>query len=448
MTVISSRLMARPRPRRQSNPDLRRRSQMPQPTIEAIEATLMSWLTPRTFKPLKDCRGRNDERLRSRLLTLPVMVAIVLSLVYRQIPSLRELLRVLQLEGLLWVAPLKVSLSALSKRLRRLPARLFTELFVAVKEQIDGASVTGVLSEQWQQVNDQFPTIWIADGSTLEALRKRLKIRCTASPSRLAGKMMMVVELLTLRPVKLHYDMKPEANDKAFCDWLMADLPVGGLMVFDLGFFKFGWFDEFTQTSRYFVTRLREKTAYTTTQILDQGPRYRDEIITLGKYRSNPCEHPVRLVSVLWNNTWYTYLTNVLDPTLLSAEKVCDLYRRRWRIEDAFNLTKRLLGLAYVWTEDSNGVEIQIVATWILYAVLNQLCAQVAVALRQPIETISMEMVFRSLYHYAQARRQDPHLELIPFLTDHAKLLGLVKATRKRHRLRDAQLAEIWDTPP
>ena len=52
---------------------------------------------------------------------------------------------------------------------------------------------------------------------------------------------------------------------------------------------------------------------------------------------------------------------------------VYEVYRRRWRIEDAFNLSKRLLGLAYVWTEDTNGVEIQIVATWIFYAVLNHL---------------------------------------------------------------------------
>ena len=42
---------------------------------------------------------------------------------------------------------------------------------------------------------------------------------------------------------------------------------------------------------------------------------------------------------------------------------VYEVYRRRWRIEDAFNMSKRLLGLAYVWTEDTNGVEIQIVAT-------------------------------------------------------------------------------------
>ncbi len=43
------------------------------------------------------------------------------------------------------------------------------------------------------------------------------------------------------------------------------------------------------------------------------------------------------------------------------------------RVEDAFLLTKRLLGLAYIWVGDSNGVKIQILATWIFYAVLNQL---------------------------------------------------------------------------
>jgi IS4 transposase len=86
----------------------------------------------------------------------------------------------------------------------------------------------------------------------------------------------------------------------------------------------------------------------------------------------------VRLVSVFWGSTWYYYLTNVLDPQILSAQQVCELYRRRWRVEDAFLLTKRLLGLAYIWVGDSNGVQIQIFATWIFYAVLNQLCIDVA----------------------------------------------------------------------
>ena len=44
-------------------------------------------------------------------------------------------------------------------------------------------------------------------------------------------------------------------------------------------------------------------------------------------------------------------------------------------------LTKRLLGLSYLWVGDRNGVEIQLYATWLFYAVLSELCVQVAVAL-------------------------------------------------------------------
>ncbi|NJK77207.1 MAG: hypothetical protein HC786_24685 [Richelia sp. CSU_2_1] len=46
-------------------------------------------------------------------MTLPVMMAVVLSLVYRIISGLSEVVRVLELEGLLWVKPFKVSKQAL-----------------------------------------------------------------------------------------------------------------------------------------------------------------------------------------------------------------------------------------------------------------------------------------------------------------------------------------------
>ncbi|WP_353846019.1 MULTISPECIES: transposase [Microcystis] len=57
----------------------------------------------------------------------------------------------------------------------------------------------------------------------------------------------------------------------------------------------------------------------------------------------------------------------MLDSEQLSAEEVCDLYRRRWQIEEAFLLTKRLSGLAYLWVGHTNGVQIQILTTLIFY---------------------------------------------------------------------------------
>src|SRR5207245_3454830 len=136
---------------------------------------------------------------------------------------------------------------------------------------------------------------------------------------------------------------------------LLEKLPVAGLLIFDLGFFSFPFFDAFTDAKKFFLTRLREKTSYQVVKVLSYGALYRDEIIDMGLYRSNPCKHQLRLVSVLWGQTWYYYLTNVLDPEALSARQVCELYRRRWRIEDAFLLTKRLLGLSYLCVSSTNG---------------------------------------------------------------------------------------------
>ena len=435
--------MGAKRPARKGNPDLRQQKHVPAPPIEQIEKELFSLLSPTSFKPLRLCKGKNDKKLRDRILTLPVMMAIVLSLVYRQIPGLREVQRVLSQEGLLWVEQLEVSVQALSQRLRKLPIELFSLVFEEVIAQISIKGSACAVPEQWQIVQSRFTAIWIADGSTLEALRRKLKA-LQEKKQNLAGKIMMVVEAFSHCPVTTWYTKNCSANDKTWCNKLLERLPVGGLLVFDLGFFKFLWFDEFTESQKFFVTRLREKTAYTIVRRLDFNQFYRDEIISMGEYRSNPCKHQVRLVSVLWGASWYYYLTNVVDPQILSSQQVCELYRRRWRVEDAFLLTKRLLGLAYIWVGDSNGVQIQILATWIFYAVLNQLSTEVAIALNQPLDKISTEMVFRALYHFSRAVLRGESDDVVRYLVEHHKLFGLVKYRRKRHREIDAYTEQIW----
>ncbi|MBN1877887.1 MAG: transposase, partial [Anaerolineae bacterium] len=78
--------------------------------------------------------------------------------------------------------------------------------------------------------------------------------------------------------------------------------------------------------------------------------------------------HPVRLIEVRFGRTWHRYLTSVLDPNLLPAWVVADLYRRRWRIEEAFLIVKRLLNLSYLWTGSLNGILLQVWATWLFFA--------------------------------------------------------------------------------
>ena len=47
----------------------------------------------------------------------------------------------------------------------------------------------------------------------------------------------------------------------------------------------------------------------------------------------------------------------------LLPEVMLALYAQRWRIEDAFNVVKRLLGLAYFWSGALNGILVQVWAT-------------------------------------------------------------------------------------
>jgi hypothetical protein len=444
--------MAHKHTRSRPHADFRHRSQIPMPAVEEVEQQLVTLLRPSLLAPRQ--MERHDPRqpqrvirMRQRLLTLPVMVAIVVSLVWRRMPAVTEVQRVLAREGLLWVTPMRVSPQALIKRLDVLPAAVMGQLFAEVCARSQAQRPPALPHPCWAPVRDAFSLIALVDGSTLEALRKKTQVLRERQGLVLGGKMMVMVEAFSHRPLWQLYTEDAAANDKRFATAIMAALPVGGLLVFDLGFFSFLWFDDFSASHRFFVTRMREKIAYRTVQELSSGPSYRDEIIQMGQYRSHPCRYPVRMVSVLWQGVWYRYLTNVLDPQRLSARQVCELYRRRWRIEDAFALTKRVLDLSYLWTGSANAVQLQIYATLIFYTVLLTICQQVAEVLGEPLERISVEMVFRAFYHYSHAVQCGEADDLVRFLAEHAKLLGIVKRWRKHHRERQQLEYLIWEVP-
>jgi len=444
--------MAHKQTRPWSHPDFRHRSQSPLPAVDDVEQRLLDVLSPSLLAPrqLERRDPRQPQRLirmRQRLLTLPIMVAIIVSLVWRRMPSVAEVQKVLTREGLLGMAPLQVSPQAITKRLDVLPAAVMGQLFAEVCTRVQAQSPPPLPQPGWAPVRERFPVLAIVDGSTLEALRKKTEVLRERPGLVLAGKMMVMVEAFTHRPLWQLYTEDALANDQRFAAEILAALPVGGLLVFDLGFFSCLWCDDFTDQQKGFVTRMREKTAYRTVQELSCGLYDRDQMIQVGQYRANPSQHPLRMVSVRWQGTWYRYLTNVLDPQVLSARQVCELYRRRWRIEDAFALTKRLLDLAYVWTGSSNAVQLQIYATLMFYAVLLTICQQVAQVLGEPLERISVEMVFRAFYHYGRAVQCGACDDLVAFLVEHAKLLGIVKRQRKHHRERQELESIIWGEP-
>jgi hypothetical protein len=176
---------------------------------------------------------------------------------------------VLAQDGLLWVSPLQVSEQAIAKRLDTLPAQALAAVFtdVSARLQLQPPPQLPHL-ERWMEVRARFAQIAMVDGSTLEAIRKKTETLQAQPGLVLAGRVMMMVEAFTHRPLWQLYTEDAAANDKRFTPEILRALPERGLLIFDLGFFSFLWFDDFTEQHKYFVTRLRQNTAYRTTHVL------------------------------------------------------------------------------------------------------------------------------------------------------------------------------------
>jgi hypothetical protein len=57
-------------------------------------------------------------------------------------------------------------------------------------------------------------------------------------------------------------------------------------------------------------------------------------------------------------------------------------------------------------------------------------------------------MFFLSLYDVAKAVLRGENPDVVTYLVERAKLFGLIKAERKRHRQKDALSRQIWDPVP
>jgi len=418
--------------RKTRNPDHVRRKNVPGPDNEAIEAQLTELVSPAVANQMAYYRQLG---LRSRILNLPLMVAAVLTILWRQVPSVHELTRMLAREDLLWCQAVKVSQQALSQRFLSFPAVLFEGVLKELLPQ---------LHQRWQErqrrplpgsvayARQYFEQIWVADGSTLEALFRKLKVLADVPVGQLAGKIGTVVDLLTRLPVEIWFREQAKAHDSSFMSELLALAKAKTLLILDRGFYDFEFFAALMEQEVAFITRPKSNAFWIGHQLLSSTQTIKDQIIFLGTGTQGQPVLKLRLIEVRFGRVWYQYLTSVLDPTLLPPVVVADLYRRRWRIEEAFDTIKRLLNLSYLWTGSLNGIQLQIWATWLFYALLVDLGDAVADRVGAPFERISLEMLLRGLYHFSRAYSRGLASDPVSYFADPANQdLAVVKRLRK-----------------
>lgn len=417
--------------KKKTNPDHVRRRTRPTANDEVIEQQFQELLSPAVFNQEAYYRSLG---MRSRILNLPLMVAALITLLWRQVPSIHELTRMLNREDVLWCKAVKVSQQSLSERLLVFPAILFERVYKDLLPR---------LIERWNQrearplppaivqARAHFAEILVADGSTLEALFRKLDALQEVEVGKLAGKMCLVIDLVRQLPKELWFCEDAMTHDTNFTQQLLNFVGCKTLLILDRGFYDFTFFARLIDQGCHLITRLKANATLETVRILTKTDHVRDTIIRLGSGQKEVPILTVRLIEVRFERTWHRYITSVLDPEVLPPCVVADLYRRRWRIEDAFNTAKRLLGLAYLWTGSVNGIQLQIWATWLFYAVLVDLGDAVADAMTLPFDRISLEMLFRGLYHFTQARHKAKASDPIAYFADTQNQdLGVVKQIR------------------
>ena len=166
------------------------------PSAENVEQWLKDLIHTAVYSQLAMFRAMG---LRARVLTLPVMMALVLSLIWRQIGAVGEAVRVLNQEGLLWVNPTPVSQAGVMQRLNSLPAALFENVLSAILPN---------MMERWGErsrpippaiafARQRFGSVLVLDGSTLDSLLRKTGLLREAETNPLAGRIAAVLDVVT-----------------------------------------------------------------------------------------------------------------------------------------------------------------------------------------------------------------------------------------------------------
>jgi hypothetical protein len=167
-----------------------------------------------------------------------------------------------------------------------------------------------------------------------------------------------------------------------------------------------------------------------------------DAIVYLGVYRSNQAKYAVRLIQFWLHGRHYRYVTNVLDPRILSVADVVGLYARRWDIELAFRVLKDHLDLHHLWSAKWPVIQVQLWCCLILAQVYHALQVEIARQAGVEVFDVSIDLLVRLTPGWL-ARGLTPLDQALRFGRD----LGLIRPST-RHRIEVPWIDPSWVVPP
>jgi hypothetical protein len=299
-------------------------------------------------------------------------------------------------------APVSVTGSAVHQRLQQAGFAPLQALFATL-----GAWLSACLPTPACDLAPFAKRIIALDETKLDAVVRRLpwqRQHRVGEPTLLAGKLAALFDIRQQRWLRLQYVSDAVRNCKLEAVALLADLPWHSLLLCDLGYFSFPFFDYLTQRGFYWISRYREQTCYRLLHVSYQHGVILDALVWLGSAHGPRAGRAVRLVRFGDGKQLRMYLTNVLDPLQLPMGDIARLYARRWDIELAFLTLKDLLGLHHWWSSQLSLILQQISVTLIVAQVLQALRLHLAEQAGCDPFDVSLPLLVQHLPHLLRAR--------------------------------------------
>ena len=408
----------------------------PSPTLGDVEAFLAAVVQDLEPDPAQPKPGR------PRILPALALWSGVLVCVLHGASSQLALWRLLTQRGLWFYPRFPVTDQAVYKRLECAGpsplATLFTQISTLLAARLAPFMPTDLAP---------FASgVYALDQTTLDPIARRLA-PLRGLPARsidlLPGRFAGLFDLRRQQWHTLNYLDNPVQNEKVAARDLVATLPAGALILADLGYYSFAWFDHLTDQGYHWLSRLRAGGSYTIIHRFYEAGDTLDALVWLGAYRSDQAKHAVRLVQYRHNGTLYRYVTNVCDPRTCSLQDLARLYARRWDIEMAFQLVKEHLGLRLLWSSKPAVILHQCWAVLIIAQILQALRLEIAGRAEVDPFEVSMPLLVAELPQLL-ADGIDP----VAYFVERGREAGYIRPSRRTIIHAPAIAPDLLAVPP
>ncbi len=338
----------------------------------------------------------------------------------------QDLRRTVAREQLGSFGPVKLTSSALVKRLVQGGVPPLQQLFVLLSHWVAQRLTPTVVATTLAS----FATHIVAlDETTLDALSRHLswqRVLPKGHAALLPGKLAGLFDIRQQCWLTLQFRPEAQQNCKVDVISLLEGLPWRSLILFDLGYFSFAWFDYLTSMGYWWISRLREKTSYQLIHVYYRHHEILDALVWLGSKHGPHAGRAVRLVRFGDGKELRCYLSNVLDPRQLSMEDIARLYARRWDIELAFLTLKDYLNLHHWWSSKLVLVLQQIWAVLIIAHLLQSLRLEIAAQAGVDPFDVSLPLLVKYVPRWI-LRKQS----LIDEVLTHGRDLGFIRPSSR-----------------